>query len=141
MKYDGELGNFVNNTGIFQGSPLSAQLFIIYADYAMAIYSKDIHNAKIQINPSLIRGDKIENKWAKYILNDKNKIHLDKKHPLGIWKLKNSEITKLNYLNFADGANIDITEIKDIPRIFYSFAYAYDEVNSLINWGKKHYFK
>ena len=44
-----KLGNFVeNNAGISQGSPLSAQLFIIYADYAMQIYTNDIQNARVK---------------------------------------------------------------------------------------------
>ena len=38
-KYNNKLSKLVhNNTGVFQGSPLSAQLFIIYADYVMNEY-------------------------------------------------------------------------------------------------------
>ena len=53
-RHTGHLGNFVGNkTGVSQGRPLSAQLFIIYADYDMQIYTTDINNAGIskhQIN-------------------------------------------------------------------------------------------
>ena len=38
-------GNFANgNTGISQGSPLSEQLFVIYADRAVEIYTPHINN-------------------------------------------------------------------------------------------------
>ena len=58
-KYSGGLGNF-DNAGIVQGSPLSAQLFIIYDDHAVAICPNDIRNGRLQPAPSFIRDDETE---------------------------------------------------------------------------------
>ena len=69
-----KLGNFVkNNTGIFQGSPLSAQLFIIYDEYAMAIYTSDVNNADVSKTHNTVRGNKTEHIWKNFILKHKYK--------------------------------------------------------------------
>ena len=42
-KINNALTETINNTiGVFQGSPLSAQLFIIYADYVMNEYKHNL---------------------------------------------------------------------------------------------------
>ena len=65
----GKLGDFVNNNaGAFQGSPLSAQLCIIYADCAMVIYANDIYNAYVSTARNIIRGDGDERSRANHIL-------------------------------------------------------------------------
>ena len=44
-KINGEYSQLIkNNIGIFQGSPLSAYLFIIYDDRVMKRYNKSIKN-------------------------------------------------------------------------------------------------
>ena len=54
-------------------APLSAQLFIIYGDYAMEIYTSDVNNAGISKTQSIIGDDKTEHSWANYILKLKFK--------------------------------------------------------------------
>ena len=42
-KHDGQLGREIhNNKGVFQGIPISALLYIIFADGAMGEYKKEI---------------------------------------------------------------------------------------------------
>ena len=52
-----------NNIGVFQGSPLSAYLFIIYADHIMKQYNKSIkkHENNITKSKTIIRS----NEYAK----------------------------------------------------------------------------
>ena len=79
-----KLGTFAsNNTGIFQGAPLSAQLFIIYADYEMEIYTSDVNNAGIRKAQSIVRDDKTEHSWENYILKPKFGKSMD---PIPAWK-------------------------------------------------------
>ena len=42
-----------NNVGVFQGSPISAQLFVIYADKVIQDYKEEL--IKCQINNTTIR--------------------------------------------------------------------------------------
>ena len=136
-RHNGKLGTPVNNnTGIFQGSPLSALLFIIYADYAMNIYTSDIINAGVSKTQNIIRDDKTEHSWTNYILKLKHKKSND---PIPEWKhecTNNNKTSNLNYYNFADDTNIDIMKIKELPILLYSFSYAADKVNFMINWFK-----
>ena len=69
-----QLGTFVNNNnGVFQGSPPCAQLFIIYTDCALEIYTHDITNAKVRTMQSNIRDDDPSNRWHNYVLKLKTK--------------------------------------------------------------------
>ena len=55
-KSNGQLGNSVknnNNKGVFQGSPLSAFLFIIYAESTMGEYGNNLKNETIQNMPTI----------------------------------------------------------------------------------------
>ena len=73
-RHKGELGPFVaNNTGVSTWSPISAQLCIIYADYALDIYTSDVNNAGIGKIENNIRDGKTEHRWTNYILKLKNK--------------------------------------------------------------------
>ena len=61
-KINGEYSQLVdNNIGVFQGSPLSPILFIIYADHIMNNYSKSIKNqGNITKSKTLIRSKEYE---------------------------------------------------------------------------------
>ena len=76
-RHSGQIGNFVNiNNGVSHGGPLSAQLFIIYPDYATKSYTCDIRNANISSVQNTIREDNTDRKWAKRTLELKTKIVL-----------------------------------------------------------------
>ena len=50
-KINGEYSNLIkNNTGVFQGSPISAYLFIIYTDRIMNAYISSIKRTCIYKN-------------------------------------------------------------------------------------------
>ena len=55
--------------GNLQGRPLSAQLFIIYDDSAMEIYTSDVNNAGISKMPNIIRDGKTEHRWANFTVS------------------------------------------------------------------------
>ena len=68
-KNNGKIGSKVNNNkGVFQGSPLSAFLFIIYIESMMEKYeSKLCPNTKNNMNTIKIRDDKEEAKWSGHL--------------------------------------------------------------------------
>ena len=60
-RHTGNIGKLVDNkTRVLQGSPLSAQLLIIYADYDMGAYTTDINNAGVSKISNIIRGSETE---------------------------------------------------------------------------------
>ena len=65
-KYKGVLGpQMYNNKGVFQGSPISAMLFIIYFDHLIGQYEKQLSQQyKIQRPPLTIRNEQAEYKWC-----------------------------------------------------------------------------
>ena len=60
-----------NNVGVFQGSPLSPQLFLIYVDSVMGDYKKIINQEKIEKTIVKTRTQTVENERTEY-LNNKN---------------------------------------------------------------------
>ena len=69
VKHKTKLSKLIhNNVGVFQGSPISAQLFIIYADSVMNDYKKEINNKHNTENSINIRNIDVEYNWSKYKL-------------------------------------------------------------------------
>ena len=68
-KNNGKVGNKTeNNKGVFQGSPLSAFLFIIYDERMMQDYVNNLNNdTRANMNETTIRDEIEENKWTIYI--------------------------------------------------------------------------
>ena len=70
----------VNNNGCFQGSPLSALIFIIYADEMMREYEEEMRKKtrkrekKVEFTKNNekinIRTQKNEEEWTKYKMNE-----------------------------------------------------------------------
>ena len=56
-----------NNIGVFQGSPLSAILFIIYADYVMKKYDGKVKNANIKINKIRVRNQQVKDNLSGHL--------------------------------------------------------------------------
>ena len=62
---------FQNKVGVFQGSPISAQLFIIYADNIMLEYTDALNKSNIPQQTYKIR-NKLGDKWATDQLSNNN---------------------------------------------------------------------
>ena len=55
-----------NNIGVFQGIPLSAQLFISYAERDMVNYNATLDTNPVNLNELKIRNASIEYKWSNF---------------------------------------------------------------------------
>ena len=71
-KIQGQLGGKIkNDKGVFQGSPLSALLFIIYQNEMMEEY-QELCDAQLRTQPQLkIRSEDNELKWPKHVHEQK----------------------------------------------------------------------
>ena len=101
-----------NNIGVFQGSPISAQLFIIYDDYIMENYSNDIRKENIINNRIIIKNDSNNETRSEYMMkiNDNNA-------ELPLFKNNNNDAKAIicDYAIYADDANIEFNKPSEIP--------------------------
>ena len=72
-----------NNIGVFQGNPLSPQLFIIYAAHAMNNYNANLNSDLINLYPLVTRSENTEHNWSNFVLKLKTKNINDE---LPVWK-------------------------------------------------------
>ena len=61
------MSRFIHNVGVFRGIPISAQLFIIYADDVVRNYTCNINLNTTPITKLKLRNIDIGSKWAKYL--------------------------------------------------------------------------
>ena len=79
-KHDGKLGPYIaNNVGVFQGSPISAQLFAIYIDSTMENYQNELNKQNITQKTYQARNYTAEQDWARSQLPDENDIEENRK--------------------------------------------------------------
>ena len=119
-KCDGYTGNGENNKGVFQGSPISATIFIIYAERTMGRYKSNIDLVTTKGG----RGSKKKNtngefKWAEY-QQQKNESpdaegQASKQMSKPQWNNDEYTITKSDALKFSDDATILVNDTDDIP--------------------------
>ena len=114
-KHNGVLGAKVDNKGVFQGSPISALLYIIYAGNLMMEYKNEINNNFNKDNKQTVRNTDIENKWTEYMFNknhdnpnSKESAKWTKPDPSQTITIKNDNIL------FADDTAINYNDTNDI---------------------------
>ena len=113
-KINGEYSNLINNNvGVFQGSPLSAYLFIIYADYIMKQYNNSIKKPSTNITKSntITRSNEYENKWTNLTFK---KIHKIDHENIQDYSLTNEINTSFDHLLYADDTAIEYKKLNDI---------------------------
>ena len=88
-KDNGILGDYIHiNVVVFQGSPLSAQLFIIYSDNVMNEYNNSLKTTNIPHQSCLIRDENAEIKRTNNQINDNAIINNNNKDKYAINKEK-----------------------------------------------------
>merc|ERR1712112_154893 len=135
-KVKGEYSKLINNNiGVFQGSPLSPILFIIYADYIMSKYNKSIKrcNNNITKSKTIIRNNEYEKIWTNSIYNKINNIEHD--------NVQNNQIinennTSLDHVLYADDTAIEFKKINDLEKKLYEYNNKATNENFKINWDK-----
>merc|ERR1712112_748961 len=106
-KVKGEYSKLINNNiGVFQGSPLSPILFIIYADYIMNKYNKSIEKCSNKITKS-----------KTIIINNENNASFD-------------------HVLYADDTAIEFKKLHDIDKKLYAYNNNATNENFKLNWDK-----
>ena len=120
-KHNNKLTKPINNIGVFQGTPLSANIFIIYADREMKSYTGETRNLINTNGEVRIRNDNIENKYAEFLLNNNyNYEHIEntheaqRKNKMGGRNDRSFSLSNCDRLIYDD-ANISFRNRNEIP--------------------------
>ena len=119
-----------NNIGVFQGSPLSACLFIIYADYVMNEYKNEIKQTNTQKSTNVIKNIEAELNWTKNLIDEPTIINNNTN------TTNNDTNTSKDYVLFADDTAIEFKNNDDIIPKLTTYDKVSKKSNFLINWAK-----
>ena len=111
-----------NNIGVFQCSPISPQLFTIYADFVMKDFDKNIKNTNTTRNNIITIDKSDEDKWTSHLIDQFAKQQsIDKPDKAHINLANTNSVIKSNYTLFADDAAIDINLINGLEPIIKTY--------------------
>ena len=138
-RHKGIHGEYVdNNIGVFQGSPVSPQTFIIYAFFAMEVFEKNLNNTNIIQNNITVRDNNAEFNWTTHQLEQFNnkQIHDNPTKQHIILNTNQSKNKKTNYTMFADDTAIDINNIQDLEPTLSTYNNSITNNHLLIQWKR-----
>ena len=147
-KQSNRLGQKIyNNNGCFQGSPLSALVFVIYADEMMNRYEQELKkqrgNAKNASTENInIRSENAEKEWTRHKLNEKTKHEGKQKDAPDEPKVfkhfasKKTIKQELDHLEYADDTNLFNNSVKDEQEKGVAYKTAATEYEMLLQLTK-----
>ena len=143
-KQNGKYTYGINNIGVFQGSPISDNLFIIYADHVMNHYSTRIKSMPITVNKIKVRNQQTEDDHSSHIAeklkspqeyempnrggNEKPKWHTPHS---ALFSQKTSD-----FLFYDDDTNIEYNKIDEILPKLQTYKETAEPDKFIINWTK-----
>ena len=152
-KVKGELGKKVgNNIGVFQGSPLSALLFIIYAERIMTDYNESLPlPIKKNCKGMIVRNYEEEKKWTDFAVRVRYR-ELNEKAPKGDPNENNTMTMKCDYHTYADDTTIKCRNDNEIApkltcyansaeKFFFRYTMGQNELNSEEEYRKDKNYK
>ena len=126
-----------NNIGVFQGSPISPQMFIIYSHSFMGDFEMTLKKTNITQNNIIIRDQDAETKWTSHQLDQyNNKLFQDNPTKQHIILHTNRSNKKTNYAMFADDTSIDINNIHGLEPTLNTYNNSIANNHLLTQWLK-----
>ena len=132
-KFNGKLTNPIdNNVGVFQGNPMSPQLFAIYLQDTMKEYKQQNNKNNNTTSKLKTRTSKIEEERTDYLLKkqENNNLQWNK---IGI---KNFIVKNIDYLLFADDTNIELKNREETLNKLLAYEKSTTKYSLEINWKK-----
>ena len=139
-KLNGELSNEIeNDKGVFQGSPISALLYIIFADGIMDEYKNELKQLKIPKIKILLKNLDIEYKWTEFLSKLKNREEAIEKVN---WETPSAEkyVTHIDdSILFSDDTGIGYTDTNEILQKIKIYDKTIVKYGLLVNWKRSLY--